>query len=226
MKSMFLATTLCCILAQTVYAESKSYYVFAFSGSKSTAVSLEKDADYVAMSLTVQSSQKEPNARFAEIKQAQSLIIAKAKDQPGIVIHKGPISLSPQPMSKLSSYSQSSTAQLHVMTRLDHKSDVYTCASRVRQFLDSITMPGKSEHSLGQIQLAIDNPEQYRQELLKKILADVAFVKKTMRTSGTVSITGLEQPVLARQANDQKVELFINYSMMMELLDKAIEIDK
>ncbi len=231
-KAILFITALCTLASTSLYAGSGSYYVFAFSGSKSTAVSLEKDADYVSMSLIVQSKQKEPNARFAEIKQAQNLILGKAKNQDGIMIHKGPISLSPKPISQFSSissfsYSQSSsTAQLHVMAKLDDKTDVYACASRIRHFLDSIKMPGKSYYSLGQIQLAIANPEQYRQEILKRISGDISFVKSTMETSGTVSITGLEQPVLVRQIDDRKVELFINYSMTMNLSNKAIDSDK
>ena len=206
-------------------------YVFAFTGSKSTAVSLEKDADYVSMPLSIQSNQRDPDTRFAEIKQVQNLIIAKAKDRDNIFIHKGPISLSPQPMSKLGSissysYSPVSTAQFYVLAKLGDKSDVYTCASRIRHFLNSITLPGKSEYALGQIQLAIANPEQFRHELLEKISQDVAFVKQAMQTSGTVSIMGLEQPVLVRQVDDQRVELFINYSTTMELSNKGIESDK
>jgi hypothetical protein len=231
-KTTVSIAAICAMTTVSLYAGSGPYYVFAFSGSKSTAVSLEKDADYVSMSLTVQSNQKEPNARFAEIKQAQNLILGKAKNQDGIIIHKGPISLSPKPMSKFSSISSfsyshsSSTAQLHVMAKLDDRSDVYACASQIRRFLDSIKMPGKSHHSLGQIQLAIANPEQYRQEILTRISKDVEFVKSTVQTSGKVTITGLEQPVLVRQVDDRKVELFINYSMTMELSNQAIDSDK
>jgi hypothetical protein len=227
MKLTILITTFYCLLAGPLLAGSGSYYVFAYSGSKPTAVSLEKDADYVAMSLVIGSNQKEPNARFAEIKRAQNMITAKAGETKGILIHKGPISLSPQPMSKLSivssaSYGRSSTAQLHVMARLDDKTDVYVCASRIRRFVDSIEMPGKIYRSLGQIQLGMSNPKQYRPAILNLIAADVAFVKETMQTSGNVSITGLEQPVLVRQIDDRKVELFINYSMKLDLPDKTV----
>ncbi len=233
MRITLLLTVLSCVVATSVFAGSQSYYVIAFSGSKSTAVSLKKDADYVSMSLTIQSKQKKPNARFTEIKQAQNLILSKAKDHAGIVIHKGPISLSPKPMSQKSflsssSYSQSSTAQFHVLAKFDEKTDVYDCATRIRRFIDSIKMPGKSYHSLGQIQLALANPEQYREEILTRISKDVDFVKSIMQATGKVSITitGLEHPVLVRQVDDRKVELFINYSMTMELSNKTIDSDK
>ena len=231
MRTTCIAGVLFALLAPAAFAGGESHYVFAFSGSKSTAVALEKDADYVCMSLTIHSSEKEPTQRFAEIKQAQDLILARAKDQPGLLIHKGVISLSPEPAAKISPISSSSAlnasaARLHVMAKLDAYSDVYACATRIRRFFDSITMPGKSTYTLGEIQVAVADPEQYRQEILRKISADVAFVKETMQTSGTVSITGLEQPVLVRQVDDRKVELFINYSMTMELSNEKTEGEK
>jgi hypothetical protein len=216
------------MITAATYAGSTAYYVFAFSGPRSTAVSMEKNADFVSMPISIQSNQREPAARFAEIRQAQDLLLAKAKEQSDIVIHKGAISLSPQPASRMSSispysYTPPSTAQLYILARMDGNIDAYASAARIRRFVDSITMPGRSEYSLGQIQLTIANPEQYRQKLLEMILEDVSLVQKTMRALGSVSITGLENPVLVRQVDDQRVELFINYSMTIELSNNRLK---
>jgi len=231
MKIASLLTVISCVIATPAFAGSEPYFVIAFPGPKITAVSLVKDADYVSMSLTIQSNQKKPSVRFAEIKEAQNLILDKAKAQPGIIVHKGPISLSPEPRSGISSYSSysyppTSTAQFHILAKLDKKTDVYACATRIRRFLDSVKMPGKSYHSLGQIQLTIKNPEQYRRDILMRISKDVDFVKSIMQTTGKISITGLEHPVLVRQVDDRKVELFINYSMTMELSNQDKNRDK
>ena len=105
-----------------------------------------------------------------------------AKENPGIIVHMGQISLSPKPFSKLESfpsfrYDQNSEAQFYVLSRLDENTDIYKASSAIRQFVDSISMPGKSSTSLGRIQLAVENPEKYRKELLEKISEDVIFVK-------------------------------------------------
>jgi hypothetical protein len=94
---------------------------------------------------------------------------------------------------------------------------VYESAIRVRQFIATIEMPGKSTHALGQLQLAVDNPEQYRKELMEKISQDVAFVKTAIRAKGKAFIKGLERPVLVRQLDDRNVELFINYELTIEM---------
>lgn len=220
-----LTVSLCGLSATPLRAGSGQYYVVAFSGSRSTAVSLVRDADYVCMPLTIQSGQKQPEARFEEIRQAQDLILAVAAGRSGIEIHRGPIALSLQTESKFTSlssydYAPSSTTRFYVLAKLDDESDIYTCAARIRQFLDAVVLPGKAEYSLGQIQLVMGEPERYRQELLKKIAEDITFLKEAMQASGTVSVRGLEQPVLVRQVDDRRVELFIHYSMTLDLADR------
>lgn len=227
MKAVSFLTSLFCMIATSVFAENKTFYVAASCGLASTAVSLRQDGDYVSMPLTINSDQKEPEACFAEIRAAQELIVSKAGQQSGIEIHKGPISLSPTPVSKMSysSYPSPSSAQMNVLTKLGEKEDVYTCALRIREFLDGIRMPGKSSRHLGQIELVTANPDQYRQKILTMIFKDVVFVKSIVQNAGKVSITGLEGPVLVRQMDDRKVELFINYSMTIELANNSIESD-
>ena len=204
-------------------SSSSASFVIAFSGEKTTAVSLEKDADYVSVSVEIQSSQKDPIEQIKEIKLAKNAIINKAKETEEIEIHEGPISLSATPekfsFAVSSGYyrGQSSTTQLNIMTKLDEKIDIYDCAIRIRHFLDSVKLPSKAELSLGKIQLTVKNPEQYRAEILKKIGEDVEFVKSSIGHNGKVTISGLEQPVLVRQVDDRKVELFINYSMTIEV---------
>lgn len=222
MKKSLIITGLAIAFAGIAFAGSETHYVIAFAGDKATAISLIKPAEYVSMALTVESSQKDPNARLNDIKQALELIQTKAKNQPGLVVHKGPVSLSARPAaSKLAStfpYSSvSSSAQLQLLVRLDETTDAFAGTARIRQFLDALTLPGKAECSLGPIQLALANPEQYRLELLQQIAADVKFVSRAMQTPGQVTLQGLEQPVLVRQLDDQRLELFIDYSMSIEL---------
>jgi hypothetical protein len=203
-------------LTSVVWAGSQynTYYVFAASASRTSAVYIEKDADCVSMELTIESSQKDPAKRFEEIKQTQNMIIAKAEKSKDIIIRKGITTLSANPISKLSSYAYaSSQARLHVMVKLDAQSDIYDAAAKIRNFVDSITMPGKARYSLGRIQLAVENPERYRQEIISKIHDDITMIKTTLQASGELSLSGLNSAVQVRQVTDRKVELYIDYSM-------------
>jgi hypothetical protein len=216
------------MFASTSFAGTGSYAVIAFKDAKSTSISLIRQADYLSMPLTISSKQKDPNIRFSEMSQAQKLILHAVDKKSDIIIHKGPITLSPKPLSKLSpfssySYDRPSQAQFHILAKLKDSDDVYECAGRIRKFIDSIEMPGKSYSSLGQIQLAVENPAQYRKDILNKIAKDIDFLKSTMGTKDKASISGLERPVLVRQVNDKNIELFINYSLTIKMSNKGIE---
>ena len=224
MKLKIWISTVLTITSLSTFAGNDAYFVFAFNDYKSTAITLPKKADFVSMPLSIHSKQKDTNNRFSEIKQAQQIIMNAAKGNPNIIIHKGRISLSPKPVSKMSSisfsgYDRSSEAQLYIMAKLDDNTDIYKASSNIRKFIDSISMPGKSSSSLGSIQLAVQNPEKYRKELLEEISKDMSFVKSTIGATGNISITGLEQPVLVRQVDDQMIELFINYSMTINMVE-------
>ena len=205
------------------FAGSGVRYVCAYTGEKSVAVSLKKPAEYVSMVLTVGSDQRDPQKRFADIQAAAELILEKSKGEAGLLVHRGSVSLSPRPMSKLasvSSYSVSSpsVATLHVLVALEDKTDVYACASRIRRFVDAIKMPAKAEYSLGPAQLTMADPEKHRKELLEAISDDLGALRTAMRGAGTTSINGLERPVLVRQIDDRNVELFIDYTMTVTLI--------
>ncbi len=223
MKKVLLISFVFVLFASKSFAGGYSYFVIAFSDEKSAAVSLSKRADYLSMPLNISSKEKDPNTRFAEIRQAQDLFFDRAKKTPDIIIHKGPITLSPKPLSKLSSYSygRSSEAQFHILAKFKENEDVYDCESSIRKIITSIKMPGRSNLSPGQIQLTVMNPEQYRKELLEKISQDVAFVKSTIGAEGKAIIKGLDRPVLVRQIDDKNVELFINYELTIEMSNKA-----
>ncbi|MGD9364560.1 MAG: hypothetical protein PVH87_02610 [Desulfobacteraceae bacterium] len=222
-KAIFIITLF--LFASTSLAGVGSHVVIAFQDSKSTSVSIIKQADYLSVPLTLSSKQKDPNIRFSEMSDAQNRILREIDKRQDIIIKKGPISLSPRPTSKFASYSygRPSEAQFNILVGLKDCDDAYSCAGRIRKIIDTIEMPGKSHASLGQVQLAVENPEKYRKDILKKIAQDIEFLKAIMGTKDKASVTGLERPVLVRQVDDKYVELFINYNLTIGLSNKGIE---
>jgi hypothetical protein len=210
------------VISKPALAGSTSLLVLGFRDHQYVSVVLRQQADYVAMSLSISSDQRDPIQRFAEIRDTKAIIQKKAEKDADIIIHTGPVTLSAQPTSKLSYLSSSSgassEAQLEILVPLKDKNrDVFKCASMIRKFINDITMPGKATVQLGTIQLAVDNPEQFRDLLLQKISEDVAKAKEKLKAEGKVQLSGLESPVLVRQTDDKNVELFINYQFSVEM---------
>jgi len=179
------------------------------------AVTLAKQADYVSMTLIIVSKQADPVERAAELKEFQNTIVTEAQKRKGIEIFQGTLSLSASASKWLDS--RTSEARVKVLAKLDKDTDVYDCVKRIRQFIVSIKWPEKCDHSLGEIQLAIKAPDQYRGEILKKIAEDVKYIKSTMNFVGKITISGLENAVQIRQIDDKNVQLYIPYTMTFEL---------
>lgn len=222
MKTMFV-TMICaaaCMMTSATYAGTKSLVVIAVPGQRPVAATVMRKADFVACPVSLSSDKKEPEERFADIQAATRMIVRAAENNPKIMIHSGPVSLSGDSqssfsLSKLSSgYDSHSTARLHILVPVgDGRPDVFAGGLAIKQFLAGVKFPDKVQCSLGQIQLAVDNPEQHRQEVLKAIAESIKQVRGVLAQDGEIQVMGLASPVMARQADDESIELFINYSL-------------
>ena len=67
-------------------------------------------------------------------------------------------------------------------------------------------MPGKTRCESGQLQLAVENPEQYRVKLLGQIAQEIKKTREAISAGGSVKVEGLESSVMVRQADDRNVE--------------------
>lgn len=187
----------------------ESYY------SPTVAVTLTKQADYVSMTLVIVNEQRDPVERATELKKTQNTIVNEAQKQKGIEILQGSLSLSATAGKWLDS--RTSQVQVKVLTKLDKDTDVYDCVKRIRQFIASIKWPDECNYSLGEIQLAIKEPDQYRSEILKKIAEDFKYIKSSMSFAGKIIISGLENTVQIQQVDDKNVQLYIPYTMTFEV---------
>jgi hypothetical protein len=220
MKKTYLA--LVAIVLAPFQAYCGSYLVIAYSDQQNVTTVIRQKADYVTMSLSISSDQKDPVQRYAEIRNVKQLIEEKSKANSDVIVRAGAVSLSARPVSKMSSFSsysdRSSEADLNIFVSMKDKSrDIYTCATIIRNFLDQIKLPSKAELRLGSMKLAVDNPEQYRSTILEKIGEEVRNTRDHLKSSGDVELGGLEGPVLVRQLDDENVELFIDYKFSIEL---------
>ena len=210
-------------IATCAYAgsESSPIYVLAIQDVKPVSVTLVRQADYVAIPVSITSDQKEPVMRFNDIRVAKRLIQEKSKEHKGLVVKEGVLSLSARPNSKMSflsscSYESPSTAQLSIMMPIDSKSpDVFSTAAEITRFINSIKFGEKTECQLGHLELAVADPEQYRPTLLQLIAQDVRKTKEQMGVKGTLMVQGLQSPVMVRQLDETRVELLINYAVSL-----------
>lgn len=217
-------TTAIVMVAATAFAGSdvSPLYILAIRDAKPVSVSLVRTADFVAIPVSIVSEQKEPAQRFDDIRAAKRLIQDTAKQNKKITIKDGPLSLSARPSSKMSfissysSYEQQSTANLTIMIPLDPQApDIFAAASEITRFVSGIKFGDKTQCNLGQVQLAVADPEQHRAAILQLIVQDIRKTKELMGSKGTLTVEGLQSPVIVRQMDETKVELLLNYAVTL-----------
>lgn len=180
--------------------------------------SIDIEAEYVAISVSLSSDAKYPEERAKLIKSLQKTISLAASKSSHIDFQQGVISLSPKKKSSFSiskSYGRSSGSTFYLFSKLSERKDVYSATQDIYTFISRIKRPEDTSLRLGNISLAINEPQQYRSELLSKIRSEIDSTKEAMGSKYKVSISGLENPVVVRQKNDKQVTLFVDYRIQL-----------
>ena len=196
------------------YAEFSAIVIAYGAGDVPVNSSIDIDAEYVAMSVSLSSDAKYPSERAELISKLQSSINLSASKSSNIDFQQGVISLSPREESSFSiskSYGRSSGSSFYILSKLGNGKDVYAATQEIYAFIANIKRPDDTSFSLGNTSLAISSPQNYRGQLLEKVKAEIKSTKEVIGSSYKVTIAGLENPVIVRQKNDRQVTLFLDY---------------
>lgn len=197
---------------------SGSLVVVAVPQPRTVAVALAMPADFVSVPLNVVSDQKNAALAYEESRQAIELITQKAKEGGQFRISRGVVSLSQHKSSfgiSSGSWSQpAAAAQLYLLVPFTKERDnIFGAGAEAARFVEALHLPGKARCELGNLQLAVDNPEQFRAKVLGQIAQEVQKTREAISANGSVKVEGLESSVMVRQTDDRNVELFLNYSL-------------
>jgi len=81
--------------------------------------------------------------------------------------------------------------------------------------INSLHVEDSDSVSLGNSELAMEEPEQYRSRLLGLISQSAAEARKAMNADVMPEVHGLENAVSVMQLNDTDVVLSINYTLKL-----------
>lgn len=196
--------------------------VVAMPEPRTVGVSLVIPADFVSVPVRIVSGQKNSALAYEETRQAIDLISKKAKEGGQFRTSMGVVSLSQHKGGfgiSSGSWSQpAASAEIYLLVPLSKERDnIFGAGVEAARFVEAIAMPGKARCELGSLQLAVENPEQYRAKVLGLISEEIKRTREGLGTSGSVKVEGLEGSVMVRQADDRNVELFLNYSLAITM---------
>lgn len=192
-------------------------------------VSLVRRADFAVQQITIGSDTREAAQRSAELRQAlQSLtryadrnarisvaLIEEDSDQSGqarviaFTVDKAMETLRGGPRP------DTSYVTITVRTRVAAGDDRDAVRERFTQFVTNIPRPGRVEVSFGEMQLTLNDPQQYRPSLIAAIAGDAAQISNALGAGYGARLEGLENPIAWRRAGDLDLRLFIPYRMVI-----------
>jgi len=212
MKRLIIA--ICFLFAIDAHAGFSAIVIAYGTGNTPVNSSIDVDAEYVAISVSLTSDAKYASERVKLISELQSSISGAAAEDTNIEFLQGSISLSPSEKSSFSiskSYNRGSGSSLHVLAKLASDKSAYTATQEIYNFLGSIKRPKDTSLKLGNTTLAISSPKKYRNQLITLVKEEIEDTKAILGESYKVTISGLENPVIVRQKNDKQVTVFLDY---------------
>src|SRR6266567_3530024 len=219
---IFLVITALSASAGISSGSSGPWVVVAVLEPRTVALALPLPADFVSVPLRIISDQKNTALAYEESHQAIELISQKATESGQFRASTGVVSLTQHKsgfgISSGSWQRPAAATEIHLLVPLTKERDnIFTAGAEAARFVDGLHLPGKVRCELGQLQLAAENPERYRTNLLGQIAQEIKKTRDAMAAQGSVKVEGLESPVLVRQADDRQVEVFLNYSLSITM---------
>lgn len=206
------------LFSSNVYAGFSAVVIAYGTGDVPVNSSIDIEAEYVAMSVSISSDAKYLAKRAKLIKNLQDTISSAASEVESIDFQQGVISLSPREKSSFSlsqSYGGNSGSRFYILSKLENGKDVYSATQDIYNFINSIKRPKDTSLRLGNTSLAVGSPNDYRSQLLAKMKSEINATKEALGSAYKVSVSGLENPVVVRQKNDKQVTLFIDYRVQL-----------
>lgn len=189
------------------------------SGANSP-IKLRKRADLVTLSLTVSSSDKNPEKRILNLKNAFELVQNKADQNDQILFKSGFVAL---PMvsgsffaSKGKSADEVSSFDMFLIAKMGETDTIFERMEVLNRFIEDIDFANDVDVYFKSSGIALLKPQQYRKELIQRIGEEFEFLKQTFGDDIQITVTGLDKKVQVTQVDDINLEIFLPYQMAIQ----------
>lgn len=181
---------------------------------------LIKRADHLITEVHVDCDTRDGKQRLEEIKETLRGMLRAAASSKTISLGSGEAIVSEVTEASLDdmivpdSRPDSSRVELIVKTTVSKDDTFETATGRIKEFLAAVTKIGRTEVRRGdRWDLTIIGPEQYRDALVTKIVADARHNAELFGTGNAIAVDGLEQPVAWYQKGPLDLALYVPYKL-------------
>lgn len=197
----------------TAQRDSDSYYDIP-------AITITKNADFFVQRIRLINDSRSPDLRKQElIGSIDNLIKASAKIK-GMELSYGdgflvPVNLNDDSLQIIEDTRRTDTSyvDISVKTAMNEKESPKQQIVSLRKFISSANLLSRTEiESIGDIGLSIVKPEQYRYEILKKVVAENKKIQEVVGGDCEIKIGGLEGRVNWERSGVSELTLYIGYA--------------
>jgi len=181
-------------------------------------VTIVKKADSVVIQFVLSNAADKQETRNQELYTAVKAIQAAVQKIPTLRMEQREVRFASgnRKMVSFSRNTQLSYANIVIFADLVPEIRLADRTKQVRDLLDRTTLPGATKLVDGSVGLYLKQPSAYRREILQKIFEDLDFVRKGIGAEFEIRPTGLNQQVRMRACSETDVELWIDYSFVIE----------
>jgi hypothetical protein len=184
-------------------------------------VAMAKRADFALIHVELRDDSRDLSVRRNEIRQTLTSLEARAKagavtvaleDEDAGLVRAFSVAAA---MENLSDGRQPDSSKLSILIRTPIRKDDTLDAvhKRFSDFIDSAQKPGRIEMELGDLELSVVDPEQYRADLLTQIAQDGQKTSAALGDRYAAQLSGLERRVAWQRTGDLDLTLFIPYKL-------------
>ena len=202
---------------------TNAYLGASRNGNGPSAIGVTRRADYFVTPLYVSSDSRNPDLRIEELFTMLEATLERA-DSEGITLVAGRYTLEPVTRENMralpiSGGNRPDTSRVQIYARIPlqgEKPSVRNTAARIAEFVKSVPANGRSFIDVGSTSLAIDNPEQYRRDVVRHIAKESTDYAEMFGSGYAVRIEGLHSDLYWQQASETEVFLYIEHKFVIE----------
>ena len=197
----------------------------AYEGFPVPHVFITRRADFAVVEVEIRNDTRAADARLGEIIEALQRLESGAT-RAGMTL-----ALVDDDIGIVRPYSQAAAEQLmapggradttyltvRVRSPVERNDTLESIHDRIERFVTGTPKPGRVETTVGDTDLSIVNLEQYRDGMLRQILAEGRTLSELVGGAQAISIGGLESQVGFHRTGDLDLVLFLPYELAVSL---------
>jgi len=183
------------------------------------SVALEKKADFLLQKVRLSNDSRDPKLRIREVITTINDLLRVAKKTKGISLSYGegfltPVKINDGGLKFISDGKREDANHVDIYVKVRITKDVKKQIKKLTHFISNAKLHGRTEiDEMGDIGISINNPQQYRYDIIQKVADENDKIRKILGSECQVVVHGLEGRVQWERISLSELMLYIGYSL-------------